>query len=126
MRVRVRTPDGGTLKLEAEPEDSMGVLLASALSFWSAGGEASTAMLSLNKKDALDESCTLRDHGVRGGDLLHLISFSDVVMRGAESEGSTRRSEGVSVSKELSSEPRQEPPGRSPFGLPTVSLCCCT
>ena len=76
MKVRVRAPDGATLKLEADADDSVGSLIAAASKAWSSDHPTSQAstMLSLNKKTALNEDQTLRDCGVRGGDLLFLLS----------------------------------------------------
>lgn len=122
MKIRVRTPDGRTLKLDAVPEDSVGSLLATALSAWSLSAEPATAMLSLNKKDSLDETSKLSDCGLRGGDLLHLITFGDVQMgevgvaAGASGprEGSGQQSSGLATAHLP----------RNPFGLPTVSSIC--
>jgi len=77
MKVRVRVPGGSTQKLDADPDDAVLSLLRRtiAASGLSSGGESTTAIfcLSLNKKTALDESASLRDCGVRGGDLLYML-----------------------------------------------------
>ena len=77
MKVRVRVPGGGTHKLDADADDAVLSLLERtiAASGLSSGGDSNTGIfcLSLNKKTALDQSASLRDCGVRGGDLLYML-----------------------------------------------------
>jgi hypothetical protein len=73
MKLRVRTIDGGTLKVEAEKTDSVDSFIAKLE--LSAELEMSRAdfCLSLNKKDFLSLGSTLEANGIRGGDLVHLV-----------------------------------------------------
>jgi hypothetical protein len=120
MKVRIRTPDGGTLRMEVEPDDSVGKLLSLALAEFTATG---ATMLSLNKKDSLNESTSLRDCGVRGGDLLHLLCIRDTAMGDAGAAAASSGSRGSASAN--SSSPSQSAASnaasnRSPFGLSTV------
>ena len=73
MKLRVRTIDGGTLKVEAERTDSVLNFIAK-LDLPPALARRGDFCLSLNKKDFLGLETTLEANGIRGGDLVHLVS----------------------------------------------------
>jgi len=76
MKLRVRTADGGTLRVEADKTCSVCSFVAQLE--LPPGQEASRADLglSLNKKDLLNPDTTLEANGIRGGDLVHLVSMA--------------------------------------------------
>ena len=109
MRIRVRFPDGSTEKIEVEPSETV-VRIVERLK----SSESGTAIrdlslfLSLNRKDSLSDDQTVASCGIRGGDLVFLIS-------------SKLDSGGTSLAASSSQHTAQARPSSNLFGLPGLA-----
>ena len=122
MKLRVRTIDGGTLKVECEKTQSVAGFIASLDLPEAIAAAPADFHLSLNKKDLLHPESTLEANGICAGDLVHLVSrtgatggtgcarvSTSVVARGAGSVGAATCASA------------QPLPRSSLFGLPTAA-----
>ena len=122
MKLRVRTIDGGTLKVECEKTQSVAGFIASLELPEAIAAAPADFHLSLNKKDLLHPESTLEANGICAGDLVHLVSrtgatggtgsvrvSTSVVARGAGSVGAATCASA------------QPLPRSSLFGLPTAA-----
>jgi len=132
MKLRVRTADGGTLRVEADKTCSVCSFVAQLE--LPPGQEASRADLglSLNKKDLLNPDTTLEANGIRGGDLVHLVSMAGYGGIGSPSRpgqaaaaaaaapaASAAAAAGASAAPGAAAAPA--PPRSNLFGLPTAA-----
>eukprot|EP00288_Rhodomonas_lens_P008573 CAMPEP_0177723292 /NCGR_PEP_ID=MMETSP0484_2-20121128/18136_1 /TAXON_ID=354590 /ORGANISM="Rhodomonas lens, Strain RHODO" /LENGTH=142 /DNA_ID=CAMNT_0019235721 /DNA_START=290 /DNA_END=715 /DNA_ORIENTATION=- len=114
MKLRLRTPDGGTTRFEAEGSETLQAVIDRLKTMLPVEVFTSTCGISLNKKEVFDESRTLEACGIRGGDLLHLLQNP-----GATPPTSTAARTSSLSSSSLSSSSAAVPTSRNLFGLPT-------
>ena len=108
MKIRVRLPNGSTEKMDVESTDSVSIVLEKLkASATDPSLRGPSLFLSLNRKDTLAESSTMFESGVRGGDLLHVLTI-----------GNTSESPAARIEPRPSSAQTQTRPSSNLFGLP--------
>jgi len=130
MKLRVRTVDGGTLKVDVDKAVSVLSFISQLNLPPSLEASRQDFCLSLNKKDVLNPDTTLEANGIRGGDLVHLVSRTGV---GAPAGNSLSRPQTSSAAAAASLSELAGAPGpfqmaettattrSSLFGLPTAA-----
>jgi len=124
MKLRVRTTDGGTLKVEADKTSSVRSFIAQLElppALVAARGDFG---LSLNKKDILNPDSTLEANGIRGGDLVHLVSRGSVGGSPSRPLSAAAPPPAAAASyggPEAAGDGPAAPPRSNLFGLPTAA-----
>jgi hypothetical protein len=125
MKLRVRTIDGGTLKVEAEKTDSVHSFIAKLELSAELAMSRAELCLSLNKKDFLSLGSTLEANGIRGGDLVHLVPRSGgapaTIPPSPQSPAALVAGTNTAHNSFGSTTHPAPPPQASLFGLPTAA-----
>lgn len=119
MKLRVRTSNGVTLKVEAEKTDSIASFIAK-LELPSAAQRGELG-LSLNKKDMLNSDSTLEANGIRGGDLVHLLLRNGGDATGEAASSSAPRPQASPAPAPVLASPLAAQPRSNLYGLPTTA-----